>query len=393
MLFFNSLWALLLSFYSQNEEVIFGAAVSVRPLDFLGSENTIGPFINTIPLRVKVEGSSLLLDFIYSVQKNFLSIMEYRYTSLVDIKKAVNGFSSDELFRTMLIFENYPDSSDSSCIFNMGDVTIDDFSHYPLVAYIFPRKSFNIKLNYNAELISDQVVDDIVSHFRILINQLTSSVDVMINNISMLSDIQCQKILSLSQGEPNLGCNLLPHQHVELYAIKNPKKTALFFNDQEMTYLEFNQSANQLAHYLLTLGLDSESLIAVWMDNSIDALISILAILKAGCAYVPIDSSYPEKRVMLMLSDSCANYLVSTQTLINSMGSKFPDNIKIIDIVKLRSHLLSFSNVNPGKLVAPDQLMYVIYTSGSTGNPKGVMIEHRNVNSLLFWGKKAFIFW
>ncbi|MCB4773540.1 MAG: amino acid adenylation domain-containing protein, partial [Sulfurovum sp.] len=175
------------------------------------------------------------------------------------------------------------------------------------------------------------------------------------------------------------------HQLFEAQVKLNPENVAVVYEDEELTYKQLNTKSNQLAHYLIEQGVEPDSLVAICVDRSLDMMIGLLAILKAGGAYVPIDPSYPEDRIKHMLDDSKAKLLLTQAHLKDTLPKTTSKTIAIdtLDTSKEKT-------TNPKTKVTSSNLAYVIYTSGSTGLPKGVMVEHRNTVSFIFWGESKF---
>jgi amino acid adenylation domain-containing protein/thioester reductase-like protein len=177
------------------------------------------------------------------------------------------------------------------------------------------------------------------------------------------------------------------HQSVEHQVAQTPEAIAIKFQDQQLTYLQLNQKANQVAHYLQTLGVQPETLVGVCLERSLDLIVALLGILKAGGAYVPLDPSYPEERLGFIIEDTQLPVLLTQQTLLQNLPLHQAQEICIDrDWAAIDQQSIE----NPRCEIRPENLAYIIYTSGSTGRPKGVAIEHRNTVAFIDWAKEFF---
>ncbi|MBV9614796.1 MAG: amino acid adenylation domain-containing protein, partial [Ktedonobacteraceae bacterium] len=203
----------------------------------------------------------------------------------------------------------------------------------------------------------------------------------------LLTDLALQQMLEWNATEQRLPQDLCVPQLVELQATATPEAPAVTMQNQQLSYRELNQRANQLAHHLRTCGVGPDTLVGICLERSLDMVIGLLGILKAGGAYVPIDPSYPEERITFMLNDTGISVLVTKQ----SLASSFPaQGIRILFLDSDRALLEQESQANPPSTVTTENLAYVIYTSGSTGQPKGVQISHRSVLNLVLWYRQTF---
>ncbi|MBD3884823.1 amino acid adenylation domain-containing protein [Phormidium tenue FACHB-886] len=234
---------------------------------------------------------------------------------------------------------------------------------------------------YNSNLFTAETVQRLSDHFQVLLLGISQDLDHSIGQLPLLTQAEQHQLLiewnSASVNYPQ--CPI--YQHIEAHAAQNPAQIALTCNGQELTYAELNQRANQLAHYLTHIGVGAEVRVAVCVQPSAEIAVSLLAILKAGGVYVPLDSTHPKDRLTAILEDTQAKVLLTQAQLQPKLPAIAEHTICLDQDWEI---INSFSSHNPGNEISPDQTAYIIYTSGTTGKPKGVMASHRNlVNYIL----------
>jgi amino acid adenylation domain-containing protein len=234
---------------------------------------------------------------------------------------------------------------------------------------------------YNTDLFDNTTIARLIGHYETLLESIVADADQRISDVQILTDAEHQQLLvdwnNTSSGYPRDRC---VHQLFEQQVEQSPDAVAVVYGDQQLTYQEINCRANQLAHYLRTQGIGSDTPVAILVERSCEMVVGWLGILKAGGAYVPMDPSYPEQRLALMLKDSEAPVLLTME----SMKDRVPDyRGRILSLDSDTDELEGQPVTNPCVSVSATSLAYVIYTSGSTGKPKGVAIPHRAVNRLV----------
>ncbi len=380
---FQTLWGILLQKYNNTGDVVFGSVVSGRPTDLIGVDRIVGLFINTIPVRVKSESGESFTEVLARMQKAALESENHSYFPLYEIH--ANTELKQELFDHIIAFENYPMGKDwafSKDTYGIG-FCVDGFEMYQKTNYSFniivtPGTDIKVRLIYNANFFDEYIIRNIEKHFNNAMYAVLDNPQIEIGKIDILSDEE----KSLTLNGFNSRKALYPHQKTihELFeeVVKRFKdRTAAKIEESGLTYGELNNRANQIAKVLKENGVGRESIVAIMMYPSLDMICSILGILKAGGAYLPIDPDYPDKRISFMLEDSGAKVLLTEPGLI----SKVTFSGTIVDVQN--QNIYSEHCENPEHINKPSDLAYIIYTSGTTGKPKGAMIEHRNVVSLM----------
>ncbi|MDK1314399.1 non-ribosomal peptide synthetase, partial [Pseudoalteromonas ardens] len=382
---FHAAWALVLGACSNQQEVVFGTVMSGRMNGGAGVERLLGMLINTLPVAVELQGSSVA-DLIKDVDKRLKALLPYEQVSLAQAQKHSAVGSDGPLFSAML---NYRHTERDEVDTPAQDSDIQGLSAQERTNY-----PFNLSVNdYGAAHVFslDLQIDEQVEISRIAeyvitaLSQLTEATQTQpVSALSVLPTDEVARLLT--QGQRSLGYDdtACIHHLFEQQAEAAPEATALVFQEQSISYAELNQRANQLAHYLLSeQHITPGTLIGVCSSRSVEMVVSILAILKAGGAYVPLDPNYPASRLSYMAVDAGLQQVIGYGSGLAVAQSLMSEQAgTAIDIAALV--LDDYPLHNPAlETLSGDALAYVIYTSGSTGQPKGVLTPHRAVQRLI----------
>ena len=243
-------------------------------------------------------------------------------------------------------------------------------------------------IEYSTDLFNVETITRLAGHFQTLLKAIVEHPETAITELPLLTALERKQLLvEWNNTKTDYPKDKCIHQLFEAQVARTPDSIALVFEDEQLSYRDLNQHANQLAHYLKAQDVQAETLVAIGVDRSLTMIIGLLGILKAGGAYVPLDPSYPEARLAYLLED-CQAKIVLTQSHL-----EWPEtSAQIINIDGLTKQLAEYPNINPESELAADNLAYVIYTSGSTGNPKGVMVSHANVSRLFATAQTMYAF-
>ena len=241
---------------------------------------------------------------------------------------------------------------------------------------------------YNTDLFDAATIERMAKHFERLLNSIVLNPQQRISQLPMLTEVEQQQLLfEWNNTQAEYPLDKCIHQLLEKQVERTPHAVAVVFEGQQLTYNELNCRANQLAHYLQSLGVKPDTLVGICVERSLEMIVGLLGILKASGAYVPLDPDYPIERIIFMLEDAAVKVLLTQQKLIN----KLPEHQAQLICLDADWELISqFSQDNPITDVQATNLAYVIYTSGSTGQPKGVMLSHSNLSNHMFWMQETF---
>lgn len=374
-------YALLLSRYSGETDVVFGATYSGRPVNLPQAESMIGLFINTLPMRVKLEAQQFVLPWLRQIQDQQLDLRQYEYSSLTDIQRWSDLPRSSPLFESLLIFENYPVAPKlKQNIAHLKNIQTTEQTNYPISLYVVADATITLRILYDSDRFLAATVAQMLKHLEVILINFIANVNQQICEINLLAESEQIQIAQWNATEIDLGQASI-HQQFEAQAERTPDSVALVYEHQQLSYQALNQAANQLSHYLITLGIKPAARVGIYLERSSEMLIALLAVLKAGAIYIPLDPTFPTQRLQFMLHDAEISLLLS-HTSLPSPSASLPPRYLTCDLDKLPA-LSAYPATNPNIAVALDQLAYSLYTSGSTGQPKAVQILHKAVVNLL----------
>ncbi|MBI4749085.1 MAG: amino acid adenylation domain-containing protein [Acidobacteria bacterium] len=376
-------WTKLMSVHTTAEDVVFGVTVSGRPPELAGSDAMLGLFINTLPLRATVPADVPVMEWLAKLQVQQAEMRQFESTPLVHIQGWSEIPPGTALFDTLFIFENYPSppnlttGQERPTTISLEKVKARGTTNYPLTFVAAPGRELHFLAVYDEAIFPGEFVSGLVGQMIALLENLTQSPDQTLNHWSPLSEAERHKILvewnPTSRPFPDEKCI---HHLFEQQVRKTPEAVAVVFQDQSVTYRELNYRADQLAFYLQLLGVKPETLVGLCVNRSIEMLVGMLGILKAGGAFVPLDPSYPKERLAFMLADSQVPVLV-TQSVLLSRLPRYGSQVVYLD-----QPLPTLSHRPFPVEATSHHLAYVIYTSGSTGTPKGTLLQHQGLCNL-----------
>lgn len=371
-------WALIVSRYSGEEDVLYGTTVSGRPAALRGVEQMIGPFINTLPVRVAVSGEKRLIPWLAEVQAQQVALRQYEHTPLVEIQKWSEVSGQQALFESLLVVENYPldaaAPADTAGI-QIIDVDYAEQSNYPLALLAVPGSTMRFIAVYDTARFEAAAIGRLLGHLRQMLAAFATDPTRRLADYTMLTDAEYRRIVHTwndTQADyPHTACI---HHLIEAQAARTPEAVAVVAADETLTYATLNRRADRLARRLCRQGVEPEVCVGLCAERSVAMVVGILGILKAGGAYVPLDPAYPAERLRFMLENTQAPVLLAQQSLADTL----PDTaarVLYLDTDEAEDEAPSDRPVAVGS----EHLAYVIYTSGSTGQPKGVQVTHRNL--------------
>ena len=293
-------WALLLSRYSGEDGVVFGAIRAGRHALLEGAESMIGLLINTVPIPVHVSPNSRLLPWLNSLRSEWIAMRDFEHTPLVKIHEWSPIPSGKPLFESLLVFENY---QLNALMHEQGDrwknreFHLLGTTHYPLTVAGYLGPDLSLEVTYDQQRFDEETITRMLNHLRTLLEEMVRDPNRQLLDIPLLSPVERHQLLvewnDTKRDYPSDKC--IP-QLFEEQIERTPEAAAVVFEDRQLTYRELNHKANQLAHYLRKHGVGPDDLVGICMERSVEMVIGLLGILKAGGAYVPLDPSYPKER-------------------------------------------------------------------------------------------------
>ncbi|AFZ33330.1 amino acid adenylation domain protein (plasmid) [Gloeocapsa sp. PCC 7428] len=370
-------FALMLSRYSGENDIVFGATCSGRPASLPNSESIVGLLINSLPMRVQIKPLQKVIPWLHQLQQQQTELQQYEYTPLFEIQRWSNVDRGLPLFESLVIFENYPVKSVADI--NIQNIYTIEQNNYPLSLYIAVDSVLNLRILYDGERFESTTISRMLDHLQTLLEAILINPECCLSELPTLTSAE----RGLFRQWNNTKTEIFPqciHQLIATQAQKTPDAIAAVFENEHITYEQLNTRANQLAHYLLQVTyITTETRVGVCLNRSIAMLIGLLGTLKAGSTYVPLDPSYPPERLQYMLEDAGVNVIL-TQDNIRLPLVPHAININLDRDWEMIAH---YSEDNPPHQIIPKHLAYIIYTSGSTGNPKGVQVVHSALVNVL----------
>lgn len=378
-------WTILLAHYSGESDILFGITVSGRSIPVSGIENIVGLLSNTLPLRIQIDFNQSLIDLLMQINVVSSRINDYSYVSLSQITNAVelNGGSNGTktLFDHIISFIEYHFDKK---IGNDDGLQIEaieglEKTEYPLTLFITPKEQLFIEFSYQEAFFNNEQIIQLGLHFENVLRQILLNPSQAVRKVNLLGKNEIDRIfLNYNCTKTNYPCDVSIKALFENIVLNQPQSNALIHHETSLTYDELNQRANQLAHHLFTLGIRADQIVAVALPRSIDLIVTLVAILKLGSAYLYLDLDYPAERLMYLLNDSSAIALIGTDNSID----KFPEiYLPIINLDE--TNFSEYPSDNLDINISSSALAYIIYTSGTTGKPKGVLIEQRSIIRLV----------
>ena len=372
-------WAVLLGRYADEDDVVFGATVSGRPAELSGVEDTVGMFINTLPVRVRLQGAAQVGEWLAGLQRGQVEAREYEYAPLV----AVQGWSQvpggGSLFESLVVLRNFPvdqaiteAAGDVSGLRVRGNLTRDQ-SNYPLVLEAHAGARITGEIRYELGRFEAGAVERMVGQLQVLLEDMAADPARRLWELSLLGGSERTQLLEEWNGTEVAYPRAAFHEMFAEQAARTPQVAATTFGDEVLTYAELEARSNRLANHLRRRGVGPETRVGLCLERGVELLVGVLGVLKAGGAYVPLDPAYPADRLAFMLADSGAPVLLTRLPLPEGL-SAYSGEVVCLD--RERECIEAESARVPAAGVALRNPAYVIYTSGSTGRPKGVVVEH-----------------
>ena len=382
--FIQGAWALLLHHYSAENDVLFGTVVSGRPADLTDVESMVGLFINTQPTRIHIDADCNLIQWLQKIQQEQFEARKYEYSHLIQIQEVSEIPRGEQLFESVMVFENFPINSswESQKDQQQGSGLLER-TNLPLTIMILPASEILIKILFSFTRFDTDTIKRLLGHYQAVLDSIANRPDSLVKDVSILKNKETRQLLIEWNDTDKIyhQQNNLTEMFTAQYA-RTPGALAFMYGDEQISYAELERRTNQLANYLRNNGVLPGTLAGVCLERSLDLVVVLIGLLKAGGVYLPLDPAYPQERLTFMLEDSRAQVLLTNTTLLTALPGQ---GMSIVCVDELADVIAQQSEMNPGVPIAPESPAYVIYTSGSTGTPKGVVAPHRQLLNRLAW--------
>ena len=374
----------LLARYSSCFDIVVGTPIANRPHADL--EKLIGFFANTLVIRTDLSQNPSFRTVLARLRKGCLEAYRHQnlpFEKLVENLRPERDSLRHPLVQVLFAFQNAPSRSWELAGLQVDSLPLDSQKVAFDVSFSLREQDERLQgsMTYKIELFDKGTITRMLGHFQSLLESIVKNPDLPISALTLLTEQEHHDLVRLfDAGPPMVRKDFHVHEYFEKQVLKNPDKIAVLCEDQHVTYQQLNGHANQLAQYLRFSGIEPDMKVALFLERSINLVVGILGILKAGGSYVPLDRAFPQERLAFMIKDASIELMLTEKDLLEE-ASKY--QIRHICIDAVDNVLSTQSSDNPMVEVTADNLAYIIFTSGSTGQPKGVGVTHGNVVRLL----------
>ena len=376
-------YARVLMSLTGQRDVVFGTTVSGRPDEVLGADSMVGLLINTVPVRVRVDAAATTADVLERLQGDHAWTLDHQHLALSEIHRVCG---QDQLFDTFFVYENYP--IDAARLSGTDGLMVTDFAHreynhYPVAIQAIPGDELTLRVEYDTAVFDPAAIDTLIARLKRVLAAMIDDPAQPLSSIDVLDIAELDRLDAWSNRAALTRPETTPVSIPDMFAAqvaRAPEAVALTWEGRSWTYRELDAATDRFAHTLVANGIGPGQRVVLFLPRSAEAIVSILAVLKTGAAYVPIDPAAPSARMRLVLGDAEPVAAITTAELGERLAGA---GLRIIDArgVCEPAELAEPGAALPGP--AADDIAYLIYTSGTTGVPKGVAITHRNVTELL----------
>ncbi|HEX4494606.1 MAG TPA: amino acid adenylation domain-containing protein, partial [Thermoanaerobaculia bacterium] len=371
-------WTVLVSRYSGQEDVVFGGVVSGRPAALPGVEAMVGMFVNTLPVRARVNDAEPLAVWLQRLQQRQLARQEFEATPLSQIQRWSEVPAGSPLFETLYVFENYPEATEAGAgglqIRNLHSV---ESTNYPLTLTLLAADQISLNLMADLARVDGDAAARLLRHYATLLAEIAEDRDLRPGELGLLDRAEALQLASWNATARDYPEAAI-HELFAGQAERTPDAVAVTFAGRELTYGEIDRRSRKLAHRLRRAGVGPGSRVGLCAESLPEMVVGMLGILAAGGAYVPLDLASPRERLAFMLEDTGAAVLVAEEGLAERLPTREGLRVEMLDGSAVSEEEAPFANLS-----SPGDPAYVIYTSGSTGRPKGVVVPHRAVVRLV----------
>ncbi|MGZ4164761.1 MAG: non-ribosomal peptide synthetase, partial [Tumebacillaceae bacterium] len=394
-------YQVLLYRYTGQEDLLVGSPSAGR--NRAKDAQVMGYFVNPVVMRASVTGDVSFAEFFAQVRQQVreaLAHQEYPFALLVEKLQPVRDPSYSPLFQTMFVLQSLQAMGEGVTAFALNEAGMRLPGELGLETMALEQRDaqFDLtlfmaevgdelvaSLEYNTDLFDATTIERMLGHLHTLLDGIVTNPQQVVGRLPFLTEAERHQVfVEWNETATDFASDACVQELIEQWAVKTPDGVAVVYEGQQLTYAELNRRANKLAHALLRRGVLRDQIVGICMERSTEQIVALLAVLKAGAAYCPMDITLPQERLAYMAADAGVTVLLTQEALV----SKFADcseelQGKLLCLDGAGVTFVGESDANPNVDVSPDDLAYVIYTSGTTGQPKGVMVPHRGLVNLL----------
>jgi amino acid adenylation domain-containing protein len=372
-------WATVLSCLSGDDDVVFGVTGSGRPAEIDDVEDIIGMFLATLPMRVRFDGERPVAEWWAELQRQQLDLTHYQYSSLADVARWSEVPAGVPLFDSTVVFENFPSGNDDETGLTVEARSVYEQTRFPLTLMIGPGARLEVLTLFDESRFDRSDVDSLVAQFLLVLERMTREPDLPLRSLTVLGDDELRRILVDWNRTDRAVPDATVHAEIERRAAANPGALAVIDGERRWSFGELVDAAARLAARMQAAGAAPGQAIGVALPRSIEAVVALLAVIRSGAAYVPLEPGTPRARLDLIAEAADITMALTTSEHASSVSGR---GIPVIDVTEADSTLVPIAATDE---VAPDDPMFVVFTSGSTGTPKGVPGSHRAVLNRCAW--------
>lgn len=378
-----SAWAIFLHRITGQNNFNIGVPVSIRPDNF---KKTIGCFENILPIKFEFSSETTFMEVVNLVHQNFIKNIEKQNVPFDEIKAILKSKSTSEIFQTGFKFEEAVDLQLVGLKVENVPVTGDYAQHELFMVLCESEHTFSGFIEYNTTKFNNEFINELIDSFFILIDSLLEHNFEKVDSLNFITNKNKQFVEQINSTSSSFEDRICLHHKFEEQVDKTPNAAALISSAKTLSYLETERSVNNLANYLTSKGIKEGDVIALCSERCIEMMVSVLAILKTGAAYLPLHLENPKERMQVILDDAKPSFILCSEAGSRNIDTKN----SIIFIDKIIERPLGNNNSRPSFKMGSSNLAYILYTSGSTGMPKGTLIEHKSVMNRIGWMQKQY---
>ncbi len=385
-------WALLLSRYGGGEDVVFGTTVSGRPADMPGVTSMVGLFINTLPVRARVDGRRALLDWLRELQAAQAEARRHDFVPLAQVQSWSDVPGGTSLFDSLVVFENYPFDEGAMARHGLAMEQERDLepTNYPLSVVVAPGDSLAVNLDYDPAAFDAGTVHALGESLRTLLTGMADAPDRRLGDLALLGPAEARDLVTRFGGRMAEAPHDTLPEAFRRQAERTPDAPAVRYGDTCLDYRELDARSNRLARLLIAAGAGPEGFVALCLPRTADLIVALLAVLKSGAGYLPVDPQYPAERVAFLFEDVRPHAVLTAAETAGRLPEGPYTRILLDEEPGTGVPDTPVGDAERHAPLLPAHPAYVIHTSGSTGRPKGVVVSHASVRALTDWAAAEF---